>query len=396
MDYKIVDKIENKSKVAIVAVGYNRLQSMKRLLSSIASASYSEDNVPLVISIDASGDEELYSYVRSFQWEHGEKIVNIETKRLGLVSHIFQCCSLTKYFKAVTILEDDLYVSPYFYDYICAAVDKYGSADGIAGISLYTPMSYGYANLPFIPQRDGSDTFLYQDVSTWGECFTENMWNKFYEWYLKNKDRDFQEVQMPELIKRWSKAWSRYYNAYVVENNLTFVYPYDSYTTNFSDAGVHGTTGTNEVQVPIVWNKKDFVMKEPEDMVLYDIFANNEAIYQSLGLQKDELFLDLYGMVESTNKRYFLTPRVLDFRVIKSFGLAFRPIELNVIKSIAGDNIFLYDTSIVENNKRKENDNQNELRWYYLYAFHYAILLPYSVYRYKRAIIKHLKLWLKK
>ena len=103
MDFKIVDKIENKSKVAIVAVGYNRLQSMKRLLTSIASASYSEDNVPLVISIDASGDEELYSYVKSFQWEHGEKILNIETKRLGLVSHIFQCCSLTKYFKAVTI-----------------------------------------------------------------------------------------------------------------------------------------------------------------------------------------------------------------------------------------------------------------------------------------------------
>ena len=396
MDFKIVDKIENKSKVAIVAVGYNRLQSMKRLLTSIASASYSEDNVPLVISIDASGDEELYSYVKSFQWEHGEKILNIETKRLGLVSHIFQCCSLTKYFKAVTILEDDLYVSPYFYDYICAAVDKYGDSDSVAGISLYTPLAYGYANLPFVPLRDNTDTFLYQDVSTWGECFTEKMWVRFQEWYLKNRERDFQEVPMPELIKRWSKAWSRYYNAYVVENNLTFVYPYDSYTTNFSDAGVHGTTGTNEVQVPIVWNKKVFIMKEPEEMVSYDIFANNEAIYQSIGLLKDDLTLDLYGMVNKTNKRYLLTPRVLNYKVVKSFGLAFRPIELNVIKDIAGENIFLYDTSIAEKNRRKESDNQNVLLWYYLYAFHYAKLLPYSVYRYKCSIKKHLKLWFKK
>ena len=396
MDYNIVDKIENKSKVAIVAVGYNRLQSMKRLLSSISSAIYTENNIPLVISIDASGDEELYSYVRSFQWEHGEKILNIENNRLGLVSHIFQCCSLTKYFKAVTILEDDLYVSPYFYDYICKAVEEYGSADGIAGISLYTPMSYGYANLPFIPLRDGSDTFLYQDVSTWGECFTEKMWSKFYEWYLKNKDRDFQEVQMPELIKRWSKAWSRYYNAFVVENGLTFVYPFDSYTTNFSDAGVHGTTGTNKVQVPLIWIKKDFIMKLPKEMVSYDIFANNNSIYQALGISKEELHLDLYGLLKTTSKKYLLSTQVLNYKIIKSFGLAFRPIELNVIREIEGDNIFLYDTSVRKGNKHKSGNVFNELLWYHLYAFHYSDLLSFSVYRYKRAIIKHLKLWLKK
>ena len=137
-------------------------------------------------------------------------------------------------------------------------------------------------------------------------------------------------------------------------------------------------------------------MKEPEEMVSYDIFANNEAIYQSIGLLKDDLTLDLYGMVNKTNKRYLLTPRVLNYKVVKSFGLAFRPIELNVIKDIAGENIFLYDTSIAEKNRRKESDNQNVLLWYYLYAFHYAKLLPYSVYRYKCSIKKHLKLWFKK
>lgn len=396
MDYNSINKESNKSKVAIVAVGYNRLHSMQRLLNSIQNAVYTQENIPLVISIDASGDEELYSYVRSFEWNHGEKIVNIETNRLGLVSHIFQCCSLTKYFKAVIILEDDLYVSPYFYDYVTVAVDKYGDSDRIAGISLYTPQSYGYGRLPFIPLRDSSSTFLYQDVSTWGECFTGKMWNRFMEWYQANKDRDFMEVQMPNQIKKWTRAWSRYYNAFVVENELSFVYPYDSYTTNFSDAGEHGTTGTTAVQVPIVWTKRDFVMPDTGEMVSYDIFANNESIYDSLMLSKGELCLDLYRMLTYTKKRFLLSTQVLPFKIIKSFGLAFRPIELNVIHEIPGNNIFLYDTTVSVKNNVKPSICKNELLWYYTYGFFYKDLLPYSKYRYRTAIKKHIRLWLKK
>ncbi len=396
MDFKIVNRIENKSKIAIIAVGYNRLQSMKRLLTSIVNANYSYKDIPLIISIDASGDEELYSYVKSFKWNYGEKILNIESKRLGLVNHIFQCCDLTKYFKAVIILEDDLYVSPYFYDYVNMAVDQYGDSDLVAGISLYKPQAYGYAHLPFVPLEDNSDTFLYQDVSTWGECFTEKMWDRFKDWYQNNNERDFNDVQMPLLIKRWSKAWSRYYNAFVVENKLSFVYPYESYTTNFSDAGVHGTTGTNSVQVPIVWNKKDFFMKPTKEMISYDIWGNNEQIYDSLHLSREELCLDLYGMIKNTNKKYLLTINVLKYKIIKSFGLAFRPIELNVIKNIEGNNIFLYDTSIQEGQNKQKFNQINELRWYYLYGFYYADLFPYVIYRYFNAIKKHLIKWIKK
>ena len=54
-----IDKEENRGRVAIIAVGYNRLDSMTRLLSSLTKASYDCDNVPLIISIDASGNQEL-------------------------------------------------------------------------------------------------------------------------------------------------------------------------------------------------------------------------------------------------------------------------------------------------------------------------------------------------
>ena len=161
-----------KDKVAIVVVGYNRIKSLSRLLDSLLKAEYPYKNIPLVISIDASGEQSLYEYVKNFTWPYGEKYVNIQKERLGLKNHIYKCGDLTKFFKAIVLLEDDLYVSPYFYEYVLWAVENYGCDPKIAEISLYKNESNGYVGLPFHQQEKGHDVFLMQDVSTWGDCFT--------------------------------------------------------------------------------------------------------------------------------------------------------------------------------------------------------------------------------
>ena len=136
---------ENKNKLAIVVVGYNRIDSIKRILTSLDNAVYPCD-VPLVISIDCSGCEPLYDYVRNYTWNHGCKFVIIREKRMGLRDHVLSCGDLTKFFRGVIILEDDIFVSPYFYYYSLACVDKYDSDDRVSGISLYRPAMDG--NLP--------------------------------------------------------------------------------------------------------------------------------------------------------------------------------------------------------------------------------------------------------
>ena len=128
---------ENKERIAIVVVGYNRLHSLKRVLSSLLHAKYMLEEVPLVISIDCSGDKELYCYVEEFNWPYGSKYVNINSERMGLKNHIFQCGDLTHFFKGIILLEDDLFVSPYFYSYAEQALDKYGNHEKVAQISLY-------------------------------------------------------------------------------------------------------------------------------------------------------------------------------------------------------------------------------------------------------------------
>ena len=77
MAIKTYFKAEDLSHNAIVVVGYNRIASIKRLLSSLTIACY-DDEVPLVISIDRSGNEELYAYVNNFSWKHGNKYVIIQ------------------------------------------------------------------------------------------------------------------------------------------------------------------------------------------------------------------------------------------------------------------------------------------------------------------------------
>ena len=110
-------------------------------------------------------------------------------------------------------------MSPYFYADVEKTVEKYGSDDLIAEISLYKNEANGYVGLPFHELVDGNDVFLMQDVSTWGECWTEKMWNDFVSWRDSHSEEDILNVNMPNPIKEWDRAWSKYYNAYVVDTH---------------------------------------------------------------------------------------------------------------------------------------------------------------------------------
>ncbi len=368
----------SKDKIAIVVVGYNRLGSIKRLLNSLLEANYPAKQIPLVISIDCSGDVQLYQYVSGFNWPFGEKYVNIQKERLGLKKHIFQCGDLTHFFKAVVLLEDDLFVSPFFYEYVEKAVEAYGEEDVIAEISLYKNESNGYAGLPFQNIQDGNDVFLMQDVSTWGQCWTEQMWSKFVAWRDSHSEEDIQNVDMPERIKKWERAWSKYYNAYVVATGRHVLYPNISLTTNFSDAGEHGGTQNYAVQVNILQGEKQYCFKKYDKLSKYDIFNNNEDIPHWLGINSDELCLDLYGLHNKQEKRYILSTRIFPFEVIKEFALYMRPIETNIKYGLLGEGIYLYDTT---KNRTSKNNSERPLNGkvmpYYLKDFGERRLLHY-------------------
>jgi len=340
-----LDNIYNRNKVAIIIVGYNRLVSIKRVLKSTEEAKYPVEDIPLIISIDCGGVQDLYDYVLSYRWPHGDKYVNIENKRLGLKEHLFKCCGFSEFFKGVIVLEDDSFVSPYYYHFALKAIDRYGDDDLVCGISLYMSHNNEYVNIPFYPYNNGSDVFLLQDVQTRGECFTYSQWSKFKTWLPANNHRDFSEIYMPERVKGWKRAWSKYYYAYMVEARKYFVYPCTSFVTNMGAVGEHGTSEVNIVQVCLEWGHKEYVFPNSDTLERYDAFYCNEKIYDILELNYNDLCIDYYGFNPNIqNRRYILTYKKLPYRVIRSFGLKMYPVEVNVFKNITGDGLYLYDT----------------------------------------------------
>ena len=341
-----INEPNNREKIAIVVVGYNRIKSIQRLLTSLLKAEYPSNDIPLVISIDSSGDKELYKYVEQFEWPYGEKYVIIQKARLGLKVHMFKCGDLTESFKAIILLEDDIYVSPEFYNYTVAAVRQYNNDDNIAGISLYRHEFNGYAGYPCSVLNDGSDTFAIQSVVSWGQCWTTNMWADFKVW-LSKEEIDFESYDMPGIIKTWERAWSKYYYAYILSCNKYFIFPYVALSTNCGDAGEHGEGGNADWQVNLLFGSKKYDLRSFDKMIKYDVYFNNTLLYEYLKLDSSNLCLDLYGNNQNTNnKRYLLSIQKLPYKRLKQYGLILRPIELNVINSVDGNDIFLYDCSV--------------------------------------------------
>jgi len=385
-----INAIENNNKIAIVVIGYNRLPSMKRLLKSLHDAHYNHNDIPLVISIDASGCRELYDYVQHFDWPYGDKYVNIQEERLGLRNHIIQCGDLTDYFKAVIILEDDVFVSEFFYDYVEQVVGFYYNDDRVGGISLYQNEMNG--SLPICFMLDGSDTYLKQSPASWGECWTREQWRKFKQWYDSFSDERFALIDMPERYKAWKKAWSKYYMAYLIETNRYFVFPYYSHTTCFADAGEHSSISSSVGQACLLCGLKKYVFKEFDQMTRYDIYFTNEAIYKWMGYSQKDLCVDWYGDNNNNrNARYILTTSKLNYPVLKSYGLLMHPIELNIKYEIEGEGIYLYDAS-TKQGKVISRKRTIHFAHYLLHGTNIKLALKYSIFEYLNIIKRKVRL----
>lgn len=124
-------------KIGICCIAYNRLSSIKRLLHSLEQADYGNYNPTLIISIDKSNTDVVEEFSKGYSWKYGEKIVYTHEQNLGLRRHVLECGTHLDDFDALVVLEDDITVSPYFFQYTLQCVEKYSNDSRIAGVSLY-------------------------------------------------------------------------------------------------------------------------------------------------------------------------------------------------------------------------------------------------------------------
>lgn len=348
----------------IVVVAFNRKASLERLLGFINNASYPSTDIPLIISIDKGNNQDVIDVAYAFEWSYGEKQVITHEENLGLRRHIIKCASMSEKYGSVIILEDDLIVSPNFYNYTQQALKFSKDKDYIGGISLYNHQVNVHTSDPFWPIEDGYDNWYFQFASSWGEAWSWEQWRKFHVWYEENKNKDLRAYNYPAYVAAWSaKSWLKYYIKYLIETNRYFIYPRVSLSSNCSDKGEHACGEDNTAfQVPLLMSVKktyDFSSLDASRAV-YDAFYENQLLQKTL--LDEDVEVDLYGYKPIGEKRYILTSRALDYKVVRSYSCSMRPHEANVQYNQPGQDIFLYDTSetvkaTIDSKKLKHRQN---------------------------------------
>ena len=392
IESKMISHQNKTSEIAIVVIAFNRLESLKRLIGSLYKADYHGDKVDLIISIDNSGSNTLVDYAKSLQWNNGELKIIAHKERLGLKKHVLKCGELTDTYSNICVLEDDLYVSPSFYTFTKVAISHFKNFKDIAGISLYSHQWNPYTNRPFNAIEDRFDVFLLQIASSWGQVWSREGWKDFMTWFIDKNDEDLYSPLLPIAVSNWSKkSWLKFHNKYLVDSNKYFVYPRQSLTTNFSDQGEHANV-TSTYQVPLLSNSKsNFNLPgNIEDSIKYDSFFENKNIPNKLLIDSEDLDVNLQSE-KNNKKRFILTTKIYNFKIIKSFGMKLRPIDLNVIFEIPGDQIFLYDTKYKCKNTRSSYKYDIQRFIYDLKAETKYEYLASSLYLYYKSLIVKLR-----
>jgi len=388
--------------VPIVIAAYNRPASLSRLLASLQKAQYATP-VSLIISIDGGGGKEVLKTAEAFQWPFGEKEIISHKENLGLRAHIISCGDISYDHDGIILLEDDLYVSPQFYNYARQAMPYYSEDDTIAGVALYAHGFNETAGFPFYPFLDGSDVFFMQLACSWGQCWTKNQWTLFRQW-LNEKDTSVpcNHPRLPGDIALWAEtSWKKYFILYMIENNLFFVYPRQSYTTNFGDTGQHQDSVKN-FQVPLQYGQKSPAFVKLEDScAVYDAFC--EMMPECLNKMAPELnhydyCVDLYGtkMISVIDNEFVLTAKP-NSHALLTFGKKLLPPESNIIEKIEGEKLFLAKTkdchgsgSYLKQKKKMWNASE-EILYHYKLPVRYIEKLNNDPARFFIALIKNLK-----
>ena len=384
------------SKIAIVAVGYNRPDAMSRLLTSLANADYFGDTVDLLISIDKGPrQEEIVKLAQDFNWGFGEKNIRVFTEKQGLRNHILQCGDVSKDYMAVVVLEDDLTVAKNYYNYVRSCVSFYGNDDKIAGISLYKHCFNVDAGAFFEPVFDGSDVYLMQYAQSWGQCWTSGMWKDFREWYNKNEGlfdtaENKRWLDFPHNITTWNKqSWLKYYIAYVIENNLFYVYPHASLTTDHSEAGEHSQFPSSDFQVALPQGTFEYRLKKSDELVKYDAFFERMNL-EIQSFEGKKVVLDLYGRKRKfDNADILISMAIHPFKVLHEWKLKLRPQEMNCLEPENGKGIYVYD--LHENDDSKKTATDAVRIRYDVRAISYKKLLKLGIVEFKQSLKNKIK-----
>lgn len=365
-------------KPAVVVQAYKRKNTLDRLLTSLDQASY-PSNTALIISIDhheddldRQGVEAVTQLAGEFVWRHGDKQVISHPTRLGLVAHSRYCQSLTERFGSIILLEDDLVVSPTFYQYATAALETYRADSRIAGVSLNAHWYNGFTRQPFIPLPDAFDVFFLQLGTPQGQLYTEEQWLLYRDWLSAVSSRGSGKQALHQRLAALpSTDWLPIRDLYLIESGRSYVYPRESQTVNFGDVGTHFQTDTDFFQVPLQQRRDAFAFATlDESLAVYDSFFEiepNRLKQLAPRLADYDFDVDLYATKKASQAQhqYVVTTRPVR-HAVWTVGKWYRPLEANLFgEGTPGRDISLARWEDVDMSRRAELATRHDNNRYF-------------------------------
>ncbi|CAN0373360.1 unnamed protein product, partial [Discosporangium mesarthrocarpum] len=96
--------------VSIHIITNDRLQSLGRLCDSLLASHFLGDKVDLSFHVDVGADKSLMSYIVSFHWPFGNKLIHHRIQRGGLISAVTESFHPGDAHQYPIFLEDDIEV----------------------------------------------------------------------------------------------------------------------------------------------------------------------------------------------------------------------------------------------------------------------------------------------
>lgn len=378
----------------LVLALYNRKEPTLRCLESLSAAVYPGKQITLVISIDNDDGKnmDILELAKNYQWEHGDKDVIFHENKLGLRDHFNYCGDLTQKYGSVIFLEDDLFVSKYYYDYAIQALKFYKGSEHIAGISLfsYNVLDQSENSRPFSAVDDGSDNYFLQQAS-WGQIWTSEIWRNYKKWFKKYGNKEYVNSlpEVPFAIKQWpgDRSWKKYFIAWMILHSKYYVFPRVALATNFDDMGTNRKGGSFDFQSPLLIKEKKFKFSTfDESLSIYDsYFEILPHILKFLNpeLSKFDFEVNLYGDKNPEDiKKDIILSSVPGKKNIKQYGRFMKPHELNIIYSIEGNRIFLASKKGLKKNNKVDKFIE-DFEYFYRRIFNLKEILKIVIYKIK-------------
>jgi len=330
-----------------VAVGYNRPQSLLRLLQSLEKLRVPDGvEAPLLVSLDG-GLPEVVAVAERFEWAHGPKTVRTFVPNLRLRKHILACGDLALENDAgVIVLEDDLVASADLYVYALAALKRYGETPGVGGISLYTHRFVEDSGMTFYALEDGYDAYFVQWPSSWGQLWSASQWRTFKDWYGRESEAGVHPHHgVPEGVCKWSEqSWKKYFLRFLIATDRWFVFPRTALTTNCGEPGTHHAEVLTNMAVPLSYGRDVWRFPDLKTGMHHDAWLEPtpDSLRRRYGVPlPDDLTVDFYGFKTDAELRggHVLSLREQP-RAAQRYPLVHLPLASNLELAGQGEGVF--------------------------------------------------------